>query len=123
MNVGRVREVSKILLGSSYRLEVAVAVARAEPGVVHLRGLASQLDLVDSLVRVELGHFERAGLLMRLPKPRGQQQQDYERLPSAFWDLSRALLAEVRAASASPSRQADKAAQAATGQPTDQVST
>jgi len=104
MDTGRAREVSKILLGSSYRLEVAVAVAQAEPGVVHLRGLASQLELVDSLVRVELGHFERAGLLMRLPKPKGQQQQDYERLPSAFWDLSRALLAELRAEGASLGR-------------------
>jgi|SRR6266496_2484157 predicted transcriptional regulator len=95
MESNRVRENSKILLGSSYRLEVAAAVAQAEPGVVHVRGLADQLALKDNLVSLEIGHFERAGLLVRLPKPKGQQQQDYERMPSVFWEMSRALHQEL----------------------------
>jgi hypothetical protein len=103
MQSDQVRETSKTLLGSLYRLEVAAAIAQAEPGVVHIRGVADQLRLTDSLVRAEIIHFEKAGLLLRLPKPRGQQQQDFERGPSVYWEMSQMLLEELRQKSASPS--------------------
>jgi len=96
MQLDQVRERSKILLGSLYRLEVAAAIANADPGVVHIRGLADQLRLSDGLVRAEMLHFEKAGLLLRLPRPKGQQQQDFERMPSIFWRMSQILLDELR---------------------------
>jgi hypothetical protein len=101
MKPDQVRERSKTLLGSLYRLEVAAAIAQADPGVVHTRGLADQLGLTDSLVRVEIIHFEKAGLLLRLPKPKGQQQQDFERMPSVFWQMSQMLLDELRQSASS----------------------
>ncbi len=101
MQPDQVRERSKILLGSLYRLEVAAAIAEANPGVVHTRGLADQLGLSDNLVRAEILHFEKAGLLLRLPRPKGQQQQDFERMPSVYWQMSLMLLDELRQKSAS----------------------
>jgi hypothetical protein len=102
MQPDQVRERSKVLLGSLYRLEVAAAIAKADLGVVHIRGLADQLGLSDGLVRAEILHFEKAGLLLRLPRPKGQQQQDFERMPSVFWRMSRMLLDELRQKSLSP---------------------
>jgi len=98
----QVREISKALFGSRYRLEVAAALADIEPSVLHVRGLAEQLALADNLVRLELLHFEGAHLLVRLPRPPGQQQQHFERMSSAYWQLARELLEEVRSVAILP---------------------
>jgi hypothetical protein len=89
------RRISKLLLGSRYRLEVASAIAQADPGVVHVHEVAAGLGLTDNLVRLEFEHFEEAGVLFRLDRPQGQQRQYFERMPSAYWQLVRALLNDV----------------------------
>jgi predicted transcriptional regulator len=91
MSHPEVRRISKLLLGSRYRLEVAAAIAGADPGVVHVREVAADLGLTDNLVRLEFQHFEEAGVLLRLERPQGQQRQYFERMPSAYWELVRVL--------------------------------
>jgi hypothetical protein len=101
MATQELRRISKALFGSRYRLEVAAAVAAAEPNVVYVHGLGERLGLADNLVRLEIGHFEEAGLLIRLPRPPGQQHQHYERMPSSYWHLARLLLDELEPSVAS----------------------
>ena len=98
----RVREFSKTLFGSAYRLEVAAAIARADPAVVNASDLVTALGLPPEkygVVRLELQHFAKAGLLAPLPRPRGQRIQEYQRADSAYWNLSSSLMAESEAKS------------------------
>lgn len=93
----QVRLKSKLLFGGTYRIEVAAAVAAADPGVVTVGGIVEALELPAELyttVRAELEILAKAELLMRLPRPRGQRVQEYERMPSAYWDASRQLIYE-----------------------------
>src|SRR2546421_8218138 len=99
-----IRELSKVLFGSAYRLEAAAAIAQAEPGIVSVPQIADDLKLSASqigVVRVEFDHFVEAGILLKLPRPRGQRVQEYERLPTSYWALARAFYADVLAKAAS----------------------
>jgi hypothetical protein len=89
------RRISKVLLGSRYRLEVAVAIAEADPGIVHVRQVAADLGLTDNLVKLEFRHFEEGGVLLRLDRPQGEQRQYFERMPSTYWELVRLLAEEA----------------------------
>jgi DNA-binding transcriptional MocR family regulator len=95
----RIRDFSKLVFGSKYRLEVAARIGAADPRLVYARDLAEALSLTDNLVHPELRHFESAGLLVRLGRPRGQQIQYYERTNSSFWPLARQLTEELQAGS------------------------
>jgi hypothetical protein len=94
-----VRARSKRLFGSAYRLEVAAAIGEADPGVVDVPSVTAAIGLpVEryTVIRLELENLARAGLVMRLPRPRGQRIQEYERLPSQYWAAARTVLEEVR---------------------------
>jgi predicted signal transduction protein with EAL and GGDEF domain len=95
-NQEEVRKLSKRLFGNRYRLEVAAAIADAEPSVVYARALAEQLQAPANLVGEELHTLADVGLLVLLPRPRGQQQQEFERMPSSYWQLARDFVAELR---------------------------
>ncbi len=100
MQMEELREFSKKLYGGSYRLEVAARIAAAEPGIVTAPDLTADLSLPAenyTVVRLELEKLAQIGLLLRLPKPRGQRIQEYERMPSEFWEASRKVLEEVSA--------------------------
>lgn len=47
------------------------------------------------VIRRELETLAQAGIIVRLPRPRGQRIQEYERLPSEYWGAARSVLAEV----------------------------
>lgn len=95
-NPEEVRKLSKRLFGNRYRLEIAAAIAEAEPSVVYARALAEQLQAPANLVGEELHTLAEAELLVLLPRPRGQQQQEYQRMASSYWELARRLLDELK---------------------------
>ena len=80
-----IRELSKQLFGTSARLEVALAIARAPDGTVATRALAVEHGLAPSRVSEELRRFEELGLLRRLP--RESREVMYERTDSALWEF------------------------------------
>ena len=94
-----VERLSKLLFGSSLRLPVAGTIAGSDLGVLNVGELVEALNLPAeryTAVRSELEHFADAGLLMRLPRPKGQRIQEYERLESAYWSMASQVLDEVR---------------------------
>lgn len=91
-----IRRISKNLLGNRYRLEVAAAIARAEPAVVSAQAMATELGIAQNLIRAELLKLADAGLVLRLPRVSGQQLQEYQRLESVFWGAMVDLFAEFR---------------------------
>lgn len=90
-----VRGISKALLGNAYLLEVSAAIAGVADGMFYAREIASRLQVADSLVAPALKRLEHAGLLKRRPKTGAYQE--FERIPSVFWQLCRQLLEEVAA--------------------------
>jgi hypothetical protein len=90
-----VQRVSKALFGNQDRLVVAAAVATADPGSIFGRHLADQIGIVDARVGPHLAAFERADLLVRLPKLGGDQRVYFERRDSTFWPLCERLCEEV----------------------------
>jgi hypothetical protein len=85
------RRLSKLLLGNADRIEVAAAVARAEPGELFGRALADTLRWPDNRVQKQLKQFEAAGLLIALPTVGGERRVYYERRDSMFWQVVAAL--------------------------------
>ncbi|HUY58068.1 MAG TPA: hypothetical protein VMV16_00015 [Solirubrobacteraceae bacterium] len=63
----RARLVSRALLGSSYRLEVAAAIAAGQLKPVYARALNAQIQVGDNQVAAVLQRFEKAGIVRRLP--------------------------------------------------------
>ena len=94
------RRISKILFGTTYRLEVAAVVARAEPGIVSVGSVLEQVDVPGenaSVIRKELEALAKVDLLVRLPRPRGQRVQEYERFPNEYWQVARGMLEDLEA--------------------------
>jgi hypothetical protein len=80
----RMRELSKRVLGSMDRLEVALAVAGKADGLVDAMELSKQLDLANNRVRTQLLVFVDGGFLAALPHRMGQKRY-YERLDHPYW--------------------------------------
>jgi hypothetical protein len=92
------RRVSRRLLGSSYRLEVAAAISNVADQQIYARGLvASVPGARDNQVSECLKHFEAAGLLKRNRTPGGRQPQTFDVVPSAYWGLCAAVRDEILA--------------------------
>jgi DNA-binding transcriptional ArsR family regulator len=81
---------SKLLLGNQDRLEVGVAVARSEDGLVNATDLGLELGIAQPRVRSQLIALEKAGLLDRMPKS-GDVKQWFQRRESPFWSVSLVL--------------------------------
>jgi Mn-dependent DtxR family transcriptional regulator len=81
---------SKLLLGNQDRLEVAVAVARSEDGLINATDLGLELGIAQPRVRNQLVTLEKAGLLDRMPKS-GTVKQWFQRRESPFWHVCIAL--------------------------------
>lgn len=92
----RVRTLSRELLGSSYRLEVAAAIHDALPEAVYARALTKTIEAKDNQVSAVLEHFEAAGLLDRLPTKGGRDPQRFQPRSSIYWEFCSKLLAEAR---------------------------
>jgi len=77
---------SKLLLGNQDRLEVGVAIARSEDGIVNATDLSLELGILQPRIRNQLLRFEEAGILDRMPKS-GDVKQWFRRRSSPFWDV------------------------------------
>lgn len=77
---------SKLLLGNQDRLEVGVAVARSEDGMVNATDLGSALGIAQPRVRSQLVALEKAGLLARMPRA-GDMKQWFQKRESCFWNV------------------------------------
>ena len=81
----RRRQLSKVLFGNMDRLEVAVAIAQSEDGVVNATDLSVDLAVFNNRVRNQLVVLADAGLLRAVSLP-GDRKRWYVRQPSPFWD-------------------------------------
>lgn len=91
------RRVSRELLGSKYRLEVAVAVRNARRKKVYARALVDAVPGAgDNQVGECLKHFEQGGLLTRNPTAGGRDPVTFNVVGSAYWKLCAELMKEVR---------------------------
>lgn len=75
---------SKLLLGNQDRLEVGVAIARSEDGLVNATDLSRELGLVQPRVQRQLATFEKAEILSRMPKT--EPKQWFKRQDSPYWE-------------------------------------
>ena len=87
------RERSRALFGGAqYRLEVGVAIADGD-GVVCIKDLAQELGDPPGVgsVNTELKVLERAGLLVRASRERGERRVYLLRQPSTYWQFCQEL--------------------------------
>lgn len=84
------RALSRAAFGQTYRLEVMLAVADSEDGLVTLTDLAKALDISTSNVQVALRSLVATGLLSELPKDDNRRKY-LIRNPSSAWDWAREM--------------------------------
>jgi len=87
------RERSRALFGGAqYRLEIGAAIADGD-GVICIKDLAQELGDPPGMgsVNTELKVLERASLLVRAPRERGERRVYLLRQPSAYWQLCQEL--------------------------------
>jgi hypothetical protein len=82
----RLREKSKVLMGNRDRLEVAVAVAVSEDGVVNATDISQQLGMANNRVRANLLAFAEVELLDQAPLPQSGRRW-FVRRSDPFWSL------------------------------------
>lgn len=80
-----VRTLSRALFGQTYRLEVMLAIARSETGLVTLTELATDLDVAVSNLQKPLGSLAAAGLIAPLPQG-DSRRKFYIRNDSLAWE-------------------------------------
>jgi hypothetical protein len=103
-----VQAVSRALLGSKSRLEVAAFLADRVGRVTYVREVARNLQFNDPDVKRDFGKFEDAGILISHGRPVLNGPEHYEPSASSFWNFSKELLAEVRSGLWIPSRSASQ---------------
>jgi DNA-binding MarR family transcriptional regulator len=87
LNLDAVRELSRALFGGAqYRIEVGCAIADGD-GLVCIKDLADKLGDPPGTgsVNAELKVLERAQLLMRVPREKGERRVYLARQESAYW--------------------------------------
>lgn len=84
------RALSRAAFGQTYRLEVMLAVADSEDGLVTLTDLAKALDISTSNVQVALRSLIATGLLSELPRDDNRRKY-LIRNPSSAWDWAREM--------------------------------
>ena len=95
--VAELRAMSRAAFGQSYRLEVMLAVADAEDGLVNLTDLARTLDLPTSNVQNPLKSLVTLALISEAPSG-DSKRKHYLRNPSHAWDWAREMRAAAQAA-------------------------
>jgi hypothetical protein len=93
-SVESLRVQSKALFGNRHRLEVAVAIARADE-MFYVRELSKATRIPEPQIKAIVAAIESdTGLLRRLDGKRGSPQF-YERRKSAYWRAAEALFGEL----------------------------
>ncbi len=82
--------------GAQYRLEIGLAIADGD-GLVCIKDLAEELGDPPGTgsVNTELKVLERADLLKRAPKEKGERRVYLVRQESAYWSLCRELASRI----------------------------
>jgi DNA-binding MarR family transcriptional regulator len=96
----RVRDLSRALFGGAqYRVEIGSAIAGSD-GLVCIKDLADQLGDPpgNGSVNAELKVLERAGLVARVPRQKGERRVYLARQESAYWTLCRELVSRAEQA-------------------------
>jgi DNA-binding MarR family transcriptional regulator len=91
--LAEVRALSRALFGGAqYRLEVGRAIAEGD-GLVCIKDLADHLGDPpgNASVNAELKVLERAGLLVRVPREKGERRIYLARQESTYWTLCQEL--------------------------------
>jgi DNA-binding MarR family transcriptional regulator len=86
---------SKALFGNRHLLAMAAQIAVGDQEFVP-RDLETGLGLPPSTVHRSLAALATAGLMIRLPRGRGEREQRYRRLEHSFWQAARELHDEAR---------------------------
>ena len=86
----QVRAWSEVMFGQRYRLELMVAIAEDDTGLVCLTDIAKALEVTASNLQQPLKNLARAGLLTAMPKGDSRRLY-YRRNPSAGWAFAREL--------------------------------
>src|SRR4051812_2146007 len=89
------RQRSRALFGGAqYRVEIGAAIADGD-GITCISDLAAELGDPPGIasVNAELKVLERAGLLVRAPKTKGERRVFLIRQPSSYWALCQELRA------------------------------
>lgn len=84
------RELSRQVFGQSHRLELMLAVARSEDGIVCLTELASSLGVSVSSLQKPFQALVHARLISPLPDA-DSRYRFYARNPSAAWEWAEEL--------------------------------
>ncbi|GHF98377.1 MULTISPECIES: hypothetical protein [Amycolatopsis] len=90
MDAERLRQVSQHAFGQRYRLELMLAIASTDDGIVCLTDLAKTLEITISNLQSPLRALVNTGLIS--PLPRGDSRRKfYIRNPSAAWAWAQEL--------------------------------
>lgn len=89
------RGLSRDAFGQSYRLELMLAIARSEDGLVTLSDLANELRLGTSKIQGALSSLVAVGLLSVMPSD-DARRRFLLRNPSAAWQWAEELAAAAR---------------------------
>lgn len=90
MDAERLRQVSQHAFGQRYRLELMLAIAGTDDGIVCLTDLAKTLKIAISNLQSPLRALVNTGLIS--PLPRGDSRRKfYIRNPSAAWAWAQEL--------------------------------
>jgi hypothetical protein len=96
-----VRDRSKLLFGNRDKLEVLSAIGGLTDQALCAADIESRVGLANNRVRAQLIILAKLGLLIALPRGRGERIQWYQRVPSPLWSASAALYEEWGQQSAS----------------------
>lgn len=94
-DLGSLRRLSRHAFGQTYRLEVMLAIARSEDGLVNLTDLASGLDLTTSQIQGALRSLVAVGLLTEMPMA-DSRRRFLLRNRSAAWSWAEELSASTQ---------------------------
>lgn len=94
--INRLRERSRVAFGQAYRLEVMLAIADTEGGIVSLGEIAKSLDLSPSQIQKPFADLKQLGLIAELPAA-DSRRKFCIRQPSPAWDWAREMARTVEA--------------------------
>ena len=102
MDLTAIRAASKALLGNQYRLEICAALTERQAEAVSATEMADLLEIKYARAHEELKRLLAAGLLREPGAPVGGRTVDYKVVPSVYWEMCAALLAEIKGAEPDP---------------------
>jgi hypothetical protein len=82
---GNVRQLSKVLYGNRYRLEIAAAIGLLDTDVFHAKEVADGLGMPHNVVSQQIKCFVEVGVCEDMPAIDGHRNRYFRRLDSPYW--------------------------------------